>query len=69
MEKVITIPKEITRKGDLVLIPREEYEVFLRLRKQREWEEKDTDAAIRIFEKERKAGKLKKISSFAEILK
>lgn len=29
----IAIPKEITRKGDLVIIPRKEYEEFLRLRK------------------------------------
>jgi len=29
----ITIPKEITRKGDLVIIPRKEYEEFLELRK------------------------------------
>jgi len=69
MEKVITIPKEIAKKGDLVLIPRREYEEFLRMREQKKWEEKDTDEAIRIFEKERKAGKLKKASSFAEILK
>jgi len=33
MEKVITIPKEIARKGDLVLIPRKEYEEYLHLRK------------------------------------
>jgi len=30
---MITIPKEFTRKGDLVVISREEYEEFLRLRK------------------------------------
>ena len=28
MEKIITIPKEIIKKGDLVLIPRKEYEEF-----------------------------------------
>ena len=26
MEKVITIPKELAKKGDLVIIPRKEYE-------------------------------------------
>ena len=33
MGKIITIPKEIAKKGELVLIPRSEYEGFLRLRK------------------------------------
>ena len=67
MGKIITIPKEIAKKGDLVLIPRSEYEEFLRLKKQREWEEKDTDEAIRIFKKEQKEKKLIKIKSLAEL--
>jgi len=67
MGKVITIPKEIAKKGDLVLIPRQEYEEFLRLREQREWEEKDTDEAIRIFQEEKKKKKLLKIKSLAEL--
>ncbi len=29
MEKVITIPKELARKGELVLIPRKKYEELL----------------------------------------
>ena len=29
----ITIPKELTNKGDLVIIPRKEYEEFLSLKK------------------------------------
>ena len=29
MEKIITIPKELTRKGELTIIPRSEYEKFL----------------------------------------
>lgn len=29
MEKVITIPKELAKKGGLVVIPRSEYEEFL----------------------------------------
>jgi len=29
MEKVITIPKELTRKGELAIIPHSEYEKFL----------------------------------------
>lgn len=67
MGKIITIPKEIAKKGDLVLIPRSEYEEFLRLRKQREWEEKDTDEAIRVFKEEKKKNKLLKIKSLAEL--
>jgi len=67
MGKVIIIPKEIAKKGDLVLIPRQEYEEFLRLREQREWEEKDTDEAIRIFQEEKKKKKLLKIKSLAEL--
>ncbi|GAI02823.1 unnamed protein product [marine sediment metagenome] len=67
MDKVITIPKEIAKKGELVLIPRKEYEEFLRLRKQREREEKDTDEAIRVFKKERKGKKLFKMKSLAEL--
>lgn len=33
----ITIPKKLAKKGDLVLIPREEYENLLRLKKIREF--------------------------------
>ncbi len=29
----ITIPKEMTQKGDLIIIPRKEYEEFLELKK------------------------------------
>ena len=58
MEKVITIPKEIAKEGELVLIPRKKYEEFLRWRRRIEREEKDTDEAIRIFEKEKKTKKL-----------
>ncbi len=67
MEKIITIPKEIAKKGELVLIPRREYEEFLKLRRQREWEEKDTNEAIRIFKKEKREKKLIKIKSLAEL--
>jgi len=67
MEQVITIPKEIAKQGRLVLIPLKEYEEFLRLRKQKEWEEKDTDEAIRVFKKEKKEKKLIKIKSLADL--
>ncbi len=67
MRKLITIPKEIFKKGDLVLIPRKEYEEFLKLKKQIKWEEKDTDRAIKVFKEEKKKKKLLKIKSLAEL--
>jgi len=33
MGKIITIPKELAKKGELVVIPRSEYERFLHWRK------------------------------------
>ena len=33
MGAVITIPKELTKKGELVLIPRADYEELLRIKK------------------------------------
>lgn len=65
---IVTIPKKLVEKGDLVIVPRAEYEEVLKIRRRLLWEEKDTDEAIRVFERERKAGKLKKASSFSEIL-
>jgi len=50
----ITIPKEITKKGDLIIIPRKEYEELLNLKKMiskdqawfwtKEWQEKEREA-------------------------
>lgn len=39
------------QRGELVIMPRAEYEEVLKLRKRLIWEEKDTDEAINIFEK------------------
>ena len=33
MEKVVTIPKELAKRGELVIISRGEYEEYLRLKK------------------------------------
>lgn len=33
MNKVIAIPRELLKKGELVIMPRSEYEEFLRLKK------------------------------------
>lgn len=35
---IITIPKELAKKGDLVVIPRGEYETLLRLKEIREFQ-------------------------------
>ncbi|MEK9135323.1 MAG: hypothetical protein AAB451_03460 [Patescibacteria group bacterium] len=70
MAAVITIPKELSKEGDLIVMPRSKYEEFLKLIKrfgQREWEEKDTDEAIRIFKKEKKEKKLIKIRSLTDL--
>ncbi len=67
MTNVITIPKEYIRKKELVLIPRDYFEELLRVKKQREWEEKDTDEAIRIFKEESKRKKLIKIKLLTDL--
>ncbi|MBU1045779.1 hypothetical protein KJ616_01495 [Patescibacteria group bacterium] len=33
MNKVIAIPRDLSKTGDLVVMPRDEYEEFLRLKK------------------------------------
>lgn len=65
---IISIPKKMWQKGDLVIIPRVEYEEALKVKQRLLWEEEDTDEAIRVFDREKKIGKLKKVSSFSEIL-
>ena len=54
--ETLTIPKKLTRRGDLVVIPRKEYEELLHARKIKEFYaqlDKDLDTAI----KEYRAGK------------
>ena len=68
MSEVITIPKKLVQKDDLVILPRKDYEEFLRLRLRKEWEEKDTNEAIRIFNEERKKKKLKILKSLADLV-
>lgn len=68
MAETLTIPKNLLQKGELVIMPRTEYEEVLKLKKRLLLEEKDTDGAISIFERERTAGKLKRVNSFSEIL-
>ncbi len=33
MSKIISIPRELVKKGDLIIMPRSEYEEFLSLKK------------------------------------
>ncbi len=56
MGKIITIPKELIKKGELVIIPRKEYEAILRVlrKKARTQLNKDLKEAL----KEVKRGKL-----------
>lgn len=54
--------------GDLVVVPRADYEEAMKVKARLLWEEADTDEAIRVFEKERKENKLKKAKSFSAIL-
>ena len=67
---VVTIPKTVGKEKELVLIPRREYEKFLDLEKdaqKRATEELDADKAVRIYQKEKQAGKLKSIKSLADL--
>ena len=68
MADILTIPQKLIQKGELIIVPRTEYEAVLKIKKRLLWEEKDTDEAIRTFEKERKAHTLRKASAFSEIL-
>lgn len=38
MEKIITIPRELAKEGELILIPRKKYEELLRLKERREFQ-------------------------------
>ncbi len=63
-----TIPKRLTQKGELIVLPRKEYEAYLAWQKKREREEKDTDNAIRVFNQEKTQGKLMSSKNFLDIL-
>lgn len=66
----ITIPKNLIKNDDLVVLPRRKYEEFLNFEKmieKRLTEEEDTDSAIQIYKKEKQRGKLKAIKSLADL--
>lgn len=69
MAEILTIPKNLIKRGELVIIPKDQFRKMTALASRLLWEEKDTDEAIRVFEKERRAGKLKKTGKFSEILR
>ena len=66
----ITIPKELIKEKELILVPRRKYEEFLRMEKfarKRIVEERDTDLAIETYKREKNQGKLKAIKSLADL--
>lgn len=51
--EIVSIPRKITKKGELVVIPRKEYEELLRIQKKRKFYtelDKDLDKAIRDYQ-------------------
>ena len=67
---ILTIPRWMTGKSELVVLPKGQYDEFLRLRKQEErrvWEEKDTDEAIADYLEAKKKGKLKILRSLKDL--
>lgn len=66
----LTIPRNLVKNDDLVVLPRRKYEEFLNLEKmfeKRSTEELDTDIAIKTYKKEKQQGKLKTIKSLADL--
>ncbi len=54
----------------MVIVPRREYEEVLKWRKfaeKRMAEERDTDEAIGVYKREKRAGKLKSVKSLADL--
>lgn len=67
----ITIPKELTKKGDLVIIPRKEYEEFLRIAKKQTCAklDKDLDEALEDVKKGRLTGSFTSVKEGLRVLK
>lgn len=61
MGKIITIPKELAREGELVLIPRKKYEEFLKGQKVTEKDVLRWTKEAKIL---KKIGKLPKLKSW-----
>jgi hypothetical protein len=67
MAAVITIPKELSKKGDLVLVPRDEYEALLRFQKEKEVTKKDVLRWAREAKKLADRGKLPILRSLKDL--
>lgn len=68
----ITIPKNLTQRGELVLIPRKEYERFLRVQKDKAFYEeldRDLDKAIQDYKKGKYYGPFKTAKEGIRFLK
>mgnify|MGYP001567597434 CR=1 FL=1 len=67
---VVTIPKQLAVMGELVVIPKKEYQGFLELQKifkKRMAEERDTDDAIAIYQREKQRGTLRSLTSLRDL--
>ena len=67
---IISISRKMLSEKELVVVPRKEYEQLLQMQKlaKRHFEEiKDTDEAIAIYRKERKANKLEVLKSLSRL--
>ena len=70
----ITIPKEITKKGDLIIIPRKEYEELLSFKRMiskdqawfwtKEWQKKEREAGEAL-----KKGEYKEFKNVKDLIK
>ena len=70
LEKRVKIRQNIVGEREPIIISRKEYSEFLLYQKNIQKvneEEIDTDEAIKIYKKEKKEGRLKKIKSLAEL--
>jgi len=56
MNQVITIPRKIVQKGDLVLVPKKEYDTLVRIKEDAE-EKRALDAELAIALEEVRQGK------------
>lgn len=66
MEKIITIPKELAKEGELILIPRKKYRELLERQKVTEEDVLRWTKEARIL---KKIGKLPKLKSWADFEK
>ena len=70
--ETLTIPKKLTRRGDLVVIPRKEYEELLHARKIKEFYaqlDKDLDRAIASYRRGEAVGPFTSVAQLKKSLK